>query len=240
VKRVMVDEVPEVGSCFAPEPHEAHHLIRVRRIERGETVEVLDGRGGLARAEVVWVSKRTLELRVTDHPGEIRESSLRLTLAVAIPAQLSTVDGVLPGIAQLGVDRVFLVPTAFGGRIKKDRERYLGRLVSIAANALKQCGRTRLPELVIAPDLETLAAHMGEQNDHNILFHPGPSEADPEPGLASLGLAIGPEGGFSDDEVALLCAHGFRRRGLGPRILEMPTAMIGACFWAQERFGDLA
>ena len=239
MKRVLVDRLGEVGTEFEPDPDEAHHLLRVRRIRPGETVEILDGKGGLALGEVITVENRVLRIRLTETLDAVRESPLRLTLAVAVPAQLSTFDGALPSLVQLGVDRIYLVPTAYSGRIKKDAGRYLSRLDSIAANALKQCGRTRAPRISVASDLDSLLARCAVENRLNIVLHPGtssiPSESQPD----AVGLLVGPEGGLTESEVARAREAGFLRRGLGPRILEMPTAMIGACFWAQERFGDL-
>ncbi len=239
MKRILADVLPDVGEVFQPSPEECHHLLKVRRIRVGEVVEVLDGEGGLARGEVRTVGRRQLEIAIMAHASETRESSLTMALAVAIPVQLSTFDAVLPGLVQLGVKRIVLVQTAYSGQIRKDVARYLARLTSIADQSLKQCGRTRRPEILLAGDFEELCAGFAEENALNIVFHPGPTEPMPERPAGPLGLLIGPEGGFTEPEVTHAREAGFLRRGLGPRILKMETALVGACFWAQDRFGDL-
>lgn len=239
MKRVLVREIPEVGTVFQPDTEEAHHLLRVRRIQSGETVEILDGRGGLSRGRVALADKRILEIEVVEPLPDPRESTLRLELAVAVPVQISTFDALLPALVQLGIDRINLVATDYSGRLKKDPIRYFERLRIIALQALKQCGRTRCPDIEFAGDLGALCDRFSADNEANIVFHPGPRDALPEVSLSSLGLLVGPEGGFSDDEVALARSNRFRRCGLGPRILRTETAVVGACFWAQARFGDL-
>jgi 16S rRNA (uracil1498-N3)-methyltransferase len=236
MKRILIEAIPAVGSTFAPPEEERHHLQDVRRVREGDALELLDGRGGLARATVVAVGRHSLSLEVTEHLNQQRESPLHLALVLAIPSQLSTVDDLLPGLVQLGLNRLTLVPTAWGGRLKKDGDKYLRRLQTIAANALKQCGRTQLPELDLADSWQALLKR--ERNQLELLFHP----ADQAPALPSqtqsVVLWIGPEGGFTPEEVAEAQAAGIQTRGFGPRILKLETAALATTAWAQSQWGD--
>ncbi len=237
MKRILVDAIPAVGSTFAPPEEERHHLQDVRRVREGGVLELLDGRGGLARATVVAVGRHSLSLEVTEHLNEQRESPLQLALVLAIPSQLSTVDDLLPGLVQLGLNRLTLVPTAWGGRLKKDGDKYLRRLQTIAANALKQCGSTRLPELDLIDSWQALLKR--DRQHLELLFHPTDQKVTLPMQLGSVGLWIGPEGGFTPEEVAEAQAAGIQTRSLGPRILKLETAALATATWAQHQWGDL-
>ncbi|MDJ0838227.1 MAG: RsmE family RNA methyltransferase [Acidobacteriota bacterium] len=239
MKRVLVDRLAPPGQELVPPSDECHHLVRVRRVQAGEKLELLDGKGGLALGEVSAVTRNQITIRVTEHLEETRESPLQLTLGIALPSQLSTFDGVLPGLVQMGVSRIYLAPTDFSGRLKKAPDRYLSRLETIVRQSLKQCGRTMGPEIAILKDWQSLCARMAEENQVNLVYHPVEETSETPDTLTRLGLLIGPEGGFSDKEIEITRDHGFLVKGLGPRILKMETALIAVAAWAQSRYGDL-
>ena len=237
--RVLADELPEPGGEWTPSDEEAHHLVRVRRVKPGQAVEVIDGQGGAVRGVIAQVSKRSASIQIKERIDEQRESSLDLTIVAAIPVQANTFDAALPGLVQLGVIRIILTPTAYGGKLKKDLTRYSQRLQDIAANALKQSGRLVMPGFTFYQSWEETCRRLAQQAGLKLLFHPNSEEVQVTDKVTAVTLCIGPEGGFSDEEVALAQTHSIQTQGLGPRILKMETALIGATFWAQQRFGDL-
>jgi len=238
MKRMLLTSIPEVGVRVRPDSGESHHLLKVRRAKAGEILEVMDGKGGLARAQLL-VEGREVALRIVERLEEVRESPLCLTLGLAIPSQASVFDTALPGLVQLGVNRIMLAPTDFGGRLKKGGDRYAERLHTICVQSLKQCGRTRIPEILFLSDWATLCQEMMGGNDGVVLFHPMKERVELKAKPVNLGMLIGPEGGFSPEEVDHARSQGIEIQGLGPRILKMETAMVGACFWAQRAYGDL-
>lgn len=244
MKRARVSPLPRVGADLVLEAGESHHLAGVLRSEVGERIELIDGAGGLALAEITACRKKRVAVRILEKPVISRESPLHLELVLAIPHQLSTVDQLLPGLVQLGVDRIWLATCAYSGRIKKDGERYLARLHEIALQALKQSGRLVPPNIELAPNWDGLCRDLKNRLDRIILFHPGyprmGAGMSPTENGGSLALMIGAEGGFSRDEVATAAACGIQIHGLGPRILKLETAAIGACYWAQQQLGDLS
>src|SRR3954451_5694044 len=82
---------------------EARHLARVRRVGVGEVVEVFDGRGFASRAEVVSIGKHEVELTPLGPPLPDRESSVHLTLAMAVPKG-DRFDWLVEKATELGVD----------------------------------------------------------------------------------------------------------------------------------------
>lgn len=238
MKRVIAQTLPAIGSQWSPASDEAHHLIRVRRCKPGEEIEILDGRGGLALGRVVALDKRQLTLEILDHPDVLRESPLHLEIAAALPVQQSTLDAALPGLVQLGMNRLYVCLTEYSGRLKKDAGKYLLRLENIAQQSLKQCGRLVLPEIRLVENWRDLCGAMVESNQANLLLHPVERRSETPSELTRLGLLIGPEGGFSTGEVQTAVDAGIQLKGLGPRILKQETALIGAAHWAQAVYGD--
>lgn len=239
MKRLLLPAIPEEGARFQPPEDERRHVQDVRRTKEGEILEILDGKGGVARARVVATSRHQMTLEVEAHLQELRDSPLHLEVAVALPVQRSTFDATLPGLVQLGANRIYLVPTEFGGRIKKDEAKYAKRLDTIATQSLKQCGRLIAPEVIITKSFDALLEQMNQPEQTNILLHPVQEPATMPASADRIGLLIGPEGGFSEPEVTQAQEHGILLKGLGPRILKLETAAIGATYWAQSQYGDL-
>lgn len=241
MKRLLVETIPAVGMLANVPADEVHHLLKVRRVKDEDTVELLDGRGSRALASFKPIDRRRAEIRVLELLDDPRESPLHLALFTAIPESLNTLDTSLPGAVQLGVQRVVLVPTEYGGRVKKDPQRYLARLGEIARQSLKQCGRSWVPNIEIA-DSFTVALKDCQQHDLNVILHPGPTDALSQAGtVGKLSLWVGPEGGFSPQEIAQWRDGGCGPvLSLGPRILKMETAVIGATFYMQRCYGDLS
>jgi len=240
MKRVMLGHMPDPGQVIEPDADENHHLMRVRRARLGEEVELIDGKGGLALGRIEELRGKTARIAVLERRQSDRESTLQLVVGLAIPMQIATFDTLLPALVQLGVTKINLVPTAFSGRLKKAADRYLERLSQIAVQALKQSGRLVLPIIEVARDWPALCRTLTGLCDQNLLFHPHRPPGWPaEERLRSLGLLFGPEGGFSEEELAQGIDAGFQTVGLGPRILKMEVAVTGACFQAQYRYGDL-
>jgi 16S rRNA (uracil1498-N3)-methyltransferase len=110
---------------------------------------------------------------------------------------------------------------------------------AVAVNACEQCGRARLPVLETPV---TLVSYLGDSTPtlHRLVLEP-----DGEPGGLPVSLegpvdiAIGPEGGFADDELEAFRLAGFIGVRLGPRILRTETAAIAALTWLQTRYGDM-
>jgi 16S rRNA (uracil1498-N3)-methyltransferase len=140
---------------------------------------------------------------------------------------------------EVGVRSIRLVRAqrAEGGEPSPDR---LDRLRRIAREAARQSGRTIVPDLTAAQDLQ------GIDTAGTDAFVLDPRSGAPPlaqllsgAGAGAGSILIGPEGGLEDGEVAQLEADGWRRAGLGPRILRTETAGIVACALLLHTWGDL-
>lgn len=240
MKRVLVDRVAGIGERIAVPAEEAHHLTRVRRSDDGEPVEALDGCGNAVRGQLL-ISGKQVFVVVEEPVTRNRETPGSLSLVLGLPSSRQTIDQILPGLVQLGVQQVHLVPVEYGGRIKGDKEKYLRRLEEIARQSLKQSGRLVTPQIQIHKHWQALVSALQTQGEHHWLCHP---TGDPIHGLprieraATVTIYIGPEGGFSKTEVEQAVAIGIQPIDLGPRILKMETAAVAVAGWLQFQRGS--
>lgn len=223
----------------------AHYVGNVLRREPGDRLEFFDGTGNLASVEILRVADEiTVEIvEFTQAPR--RESPIETILFQAIPKGKRW-DWILEKATELGVDAIVPLESEHtvvqipADRLRRRRDRWDKKLSSAA----RQCQRTVIPSIVDpAPIADAMADH---DCDIHLVAHPGEdaptvgealdrAEAD----IDSVGIWIGPEGGFSDDEVSELEDQGMARITLGPRILRADTAGIAALTLVQASCGDL-
>lgn len=219
-----------------------HHLARVLRVRAGDTITLFDGRGREADARVVrlWEDELLVEVGVV---RTVSRPSVALTLIIGL-LKGERMDWVIQKATELGVARILPVATTNavvkleGTRAADRRERW-GK---IAAEAARQCGRADVPDVADIASFATVAAT--SQAGFRVLFH----EVEPRIPLRTLLpnepptewlAAVGPEGGFTVDEVSAARANGFAVAGLGPRILRAETAAIAALAVLGFAVGDL-
>jgi len=202
---------------------EAHHLAAVCRLRPGAAVVLFNGDGQEYPATVVTVGKRQVTLDAGQPRRPAREVGHRIVAACPLPrGDRSQV--VIEKLTELGATE--FVPLQTARSIIQPREAKLDKLQRYAIEASKQCGRNvlmRVGPLVAWPDLladATLPAR-------RVLGHPGGRPLTrPGEGSGDVLLAVGPEGGFTDDEVAMAREAGWNVVALGPRILRVETALL--------------
>lgn len=203
---------------------EAHHLLHVMRAQPGDEVTLLDGSGAEFAARITKCSRREVALDILARQSIDREVAAAVTLAVALPKG-DRQRWLVEKATELGVARIVPLITARG--VAQPTPSALEKLRRTVIEASKQCGRNRLLE--IAPP-QTLADQISATPPgiRRWLAHPGgPLLADMTSGEAvATCAAIGPEGGFSDEEIAQATAQGWDLVSLGPRILRIETAAL--------------
>lgn len=240
VTRVHVDAVLREGDTIALPDASAAHLVRVLRLQAGDTCVVFDGRGHEADAQLVAIDKRGASVRIDAVRTPSNESPLRITLLQGV-ARGEKMDLILQKGTELGV--VAFVPV-FSDRseVKLEGDRAAKRLEhwrGVVTSACEQSGRAVLPQ-VFAP--QPLASPMATlASTTRLLLDPLASmncrtaiTADQR----DIVLAVGPEGGWSPQDHALLASHGFAGVRLGPRILRTETAGLAAIAALQALHGD--
>ncbi len=206
---------------------EFHHFAHVMRRRKGEEVELVNGQGTLAHAIVQDLFKDHALLVIHDVYAA-SPSKIRVILAQALP-KLNRLDFILEKGTELGVDEFWLFPGQYS--VKKDLlPHQLERCRSLMIAAMKQCGRLFLPTLMTKPVLEKWPPLSG-----TAFFGDIQTEAVPffvkwqqTPLISPILFFIGPESGFSENEIAELNNRGAQGVKLHPNILRTDTAPLMA------------
>lgn len=229
----------ERGVTIALSPEEAHHVHRVLRLAPGAALRVFDGAGAEWSGVVSSATSREVVVRLVEPYDEpALDPSLPVVLLQGW-CRPERADWIVQKATELGAASIGLLRAerAEGGRPSPAR---LERWRRIAIEACKQCGRRRVPAVEVVDELPELPAG-------TLGMMPDPAPAHPSLGrlLASerprpVMLAIGPEGGFTAEELSRATARGFALVSLGPRTLRAETAAIAALTIVAHRLSDLA
>jgi 16S rRNA (uracil1498-N3)-methyltransferase len=214
------------GSSVTIEGEEFAHLVHVMRKHEGDEIRVVDGRGNAYDVTLGPLKKKAAAGTITAVYPHHNEPSLGVALAVAVLKNPSKFDFLVEKVTELGVTEIIPLRTerTIPFHAKADRWRKL------AVAAMKQSCRSFLPEVRDLTTLEDLIGRV-EQFDLKLLAHERAAEALPLPEVRRVRSAIilvGPEGGFSEEEVARCTAAGFLLFSLGERRLRTETAAIVA------------
>jgi len=203
---------------------EARHLTSVMRASVGNEVTLFDGGGAEFMARIGAISRHSVRLDILERLEISRELPFSLSVAIALPKG-DRQKWLIEKTTELGVTR--LIPLITERGVAQPVESALDRLRRGVIEASKQCGRNRLMEIAAPrPAVELFAdpaiadtrliAHLGGQALNSTQFRPD----------ASLIVAVGPEGGFTEREQEQFGA--VPRVAVGPFVLRAETAAIAA------------
>jgi 16S rRNA (uracil1498-N3)-methyltransferase len=240
--RLFVD-VPLAPGHSLPLPREAaQHALRVLRLQAGDPVTLFNGDGRQYRARLATADPRAASVHIEAAEMPARESCLRITLIQAL-ARGEKMDWIIQKATELGAARILPV-TSGRSEVRLDDARGKKRLEhwrAIAIAACEQCGRNVIPGIAAPESLKAcLAAHPQANTEARWMLHPGGTVRlrDAVPAATEVMLAVGPEGGFSDNDLSALRDAGFRDLALGPRVLRTETAGLAAMAALQAVHGD--
>lgn len=230
--------VPDLRGDREVEIHgeEAHHLFHVLRLGLGDEIVVFDGEGRHFRAVIAGATANfAAAQRLEELPTS--ESPLEITLAVAVPKG-DKMALIVRMLTELGISRVIPLMTertvfssAAAAKDKVERWR------RIALEACKQSGRSQTTK--IEPPISFAELSRLDFPVHRVLITlTGTPTLMPISVPACIAL-IGPEGGWSNDEVEWATANGFQKLSLGPRTLRTETAAVTVASVLQWELGDL-
>ncbi len=199
------------------------HLFRARRLAVGDRVRAVDGAGRARWAEVESVDRRSGVLRLGGE-APANEPAYRLELLVATPKK-ERASWLVEKATEVGVSAVRFVGSERSPRDWGAGTR--GRLLRMAAAAVEQCGRSRLPEVTGVHEWAEVPGLLDGLSDRWVLHTvdaTGAGPTFPPPESSAGAVLIGPEGGWTDAEAGELLALGCRPVHLGERVLRVETA----------------
>jgi 16S rRNA (uracil1498-N3)-methyltransferase len=235
--RLFVDG-PLAAGAEITLPEAADRHARVRRVQPGDRLTLLDGHGAEWPASVLAVARGAIRVRLGEPQLVDRELALPVTLAVVVPAN-ERMDWLVEKATELGA--AALQPLQAGRsvlRLAGERAaRRQAHWQAIVHAACEQCGRTR--PMAVAPLRElpewlaTLPPAPGPHDEARWVLDFA-DDARPPGGFerpAAITALSGPEGGLAPAELRAARAAGFRPLTLGPRVLRAETAPLALLAW---------
>lgn len=215
--RVFCSELPEAGGIVELDGREKEHLFKVFRARKGDVVQLLDGRGGIADGEVV--SSGTV---MVSRKSRVPEPQEKLHLCCAMPKK-QKLDALLKQAAELGVWSIRPLrcerSVAEGG----SRERWQLHLIE----ACKQSGNPFLPQITAECGVAEMLDKLNEENIDVYYGSVTPCKGDRSGEInKEKAIFIGPEGGFTPAELSLIEQKGGKALNFGPYTLRLETAAV--------------
>jgi 16S rRNA (uracil1498-N3)-methyltransferase len=237
--RLFIDAPLQAGARIALDRGQANYLLNVLRLKAGESVLIFNGQDGEWRAEVEVEGRKAAGLVCVELTRE-QGAAPDIIYAFA-PLKHARLDYMVQKAVEMGagVLQPILTRRTQASRVNLERMR------SNAVEAAEQCGILSIPEVREEENLERFLK--GLEKDRLVVFcDENAPVSNPVEALAKLGnnqaglaVIVGPEGGFTDQERALVAAH---ERcvcvSLGPRILRADTAAVAALAIVQAVLGD--
>ena len=232
--RFYASDAHDVGSEIALPDDEAQHLSRVLRLQAGDSLAVFNGNGLEFAATVAAVTKSRVTVRLEASVAAKPELPIALTLAQAV-LKGDKMDAVVRDAVMLGFSAVQPIVTertevSLAALSRGDRRERWHR---IAVSSAKQCGRAVVPVIAPAVSFEGLASLAHLPSPLFLLVEPGASAATTAvdgvdgPAPAAATVIVGPEGGWTVDEVRRCAGHA-HPLGLGPLTLRADAAAVVA------------
>lgn len=230
------------------------HAVQVLRLNKDDPLTLFNGEGGEYLAKMVEVKKRRSTVFITSFDPVDRESSLKITLILAV-IKPEKMDFAIQKAVEMGVSKIQPLYTQRSViKLKANRlDKKMHHWQGVINSACEQSGRTVIPHIVEPVNLDTCLNHLSVTDSLNLAMLPGTSpnlnqiEMNIEAGdnKKSVTLMIGPEGGFTQDEEQQMFGGlegndtNITGVSFGPRILRAETAVIAGITACQLRWGDL-
>lgn len=233
------------GGRITIDTEDVQHITKVLRLSEGDVITVSDSTGTDYEAEILELSKSSVQCGILSEKKNDSESNISVTIYQALPKG-TKMEYIIQKNTELGV--VKIVPCALTRCVVKldgkDAKKKCERWQKIADEAAKQSGRGVIPEI---GDVIGFKEAVEEMKKSDLYFVPYESEENT--GLKSIlkdrtdavniSFMIGPEGGFAPEEIAYIDEKGIKRVTLGPRILRTETAGEATLSMVMYELGDM-
>ncbi len=238
LKGLLEDEVTITGD-------DAQHLMYAMRAKAGDEVVLVDDTGAVGRMELTGFTADSVTMHLVERLEADTEPPIDLVLAQCLPKG-DKLELIIQKAVELGA--IAVQPLASRNCVVRyDAKKAAAkqkRWQKIAEEAAKQCGRTRVPEVL---SVRPLADWLKQPAESALLFCYENEDQQPIKAVLRalledvhrITVLIGPEGGFSLPEAAAITEAGGQSVTLGPRILRAETAAIAAMSIVQYEKGDL-
>ncbi|MCH7926722.1 MAG: 16S rRNA (uracil(1498)-N(3))-methyltransferase [Candidatus Dadabacteria bacterium] len=214
------------------------HIVKVLRIKPDNKIILFDSKGTEYDCIVKDIFNKELVVEIINKYEINRESHLNISLFQGI-TKGDKMDLIVQKATELGVNSIYPVATE---RSEVRNTNKISRWQKIADESIKQCGRTNSHS--VNTEIKFNELFDIQKSDLNLIFYENEKSLKIKnlknnKNINSVSILIGPEGGFSENEVKIAELNNFKSIGVGPRILRSETASIAAITLLQHHFGDI-
>ncbi|HHW56227.1 MAG TPA: 16S rRNA (uracil(1498)-N(3))-methyltransferase [Clostridia bacterium] len=244
MRKIFIDKGNIKGKLAYIKGEDYHHLVTVLRLKRGDKIIASDGLTEYD-AYIEEIKKGKLILFLEGELESNAESPLEISLFQGLPKS-DKLEFIIQKGTEIGVKRFIPVITQFSVvDIKKANiDKKIDRWRKISEEACKQSGRTSVPEICVPILFEEA---IGQVNEFDLCIIPYEKEEKIRlkeilqnvKENKKIAIFIGPEGGFSQQEIELALKKGIKPVSLGPRILRTETAAIVVSSIVMYELGDI-
>lgn len=235
--RLYISDELAVGKTITLNEEQSHYLKNVVKYTVGESINCFDNKNGDFLCNITEINKKSITLTVV---GKTKEFSLCPDIWLLFaPLKKDKTDFVIEKATELGCRKIIPTITRYTITNNIKTERYIAQSIEAA----EQCRRTDLPEISTPQKIEDILTTWDSSRtlyfmDETLQSRPF-SEVLKKTTSSKSAILIGPEGGFSPEELTLLRNHPFAIGStLGPRILRAETAAAAALSCWQMLVGD--
>ncbi len=204
---------------------QAHHLSRVMRAQPGDKVTLFDGVGTEHTATIRESTKKEVHLDIESTRTFPDPNAPPITVAVALPKG-ERQRFLVEKLVELGANHLIPLQTARG--VAQPTDKALDRITKHIIEATKQCRRAWLMTVDAPRSLQQLAAEYHGFAGERLIADPYSQQPLAAASLEGTIVAVGPEGGFNDDEVLMLEASAWNKATFSPNVLRIETAATAA------------
>ena len=208
---------------------ESHHAIHVLRLQQNDIVSVSNGKGNVFVGSIEEIQKKGCSITIQDEKPLVDNSAKGFHLAISPTKSMDRIEWIVEKCTELGIEQITFLKSRYSER----KDLNLAKLQAVAAGAMKQSQRAYLPILTeMIPfmdfvkrkpvDMQTFIACQYESIGVNEWVKKLPLHA-------TNCIMIGPEGGFSEEEVIFAIQNNIQPISLGENRLRTETAAVSAC-----------
>lgn len=222
---------PEIETTHTLSEEESAHAVRVLRYTAGDMLHIADGHGMVYEARITNPHPKHCEVEILKREQQVKHHQGDVHIAVAPTKNIERIEWMVEKCTEIGVDTITPLLCHYSERkqIRTDR------IAKIILSAAKQSLSAYIPQLNELTSFKDCILSATEERRY--IAHSSPwidkrdlrDELRKSPDASSTIVLIGPEGGFSDEEVRLAMEHGFVPVSLGEARLRTETAAIVAC-----------
>ncbi|MDE5594044.1 MAG: 16S rRNA (uracil(1498)-N(3))-methyltransferase [Muribaculaceae bacterium] len=220
---------PDINqSTFLPES-DSQHCCRVLRMQAGDCIEIVDGRGALYKCRIATAHNKRTEVEIIERIDLPPVWQYNITVAVAPTKHLDRMEWLVEKLVEIGVNRIVPIRCMRSERKELKTE----RLEKIAVSAMKQSLKAVVPRIDEMMSLQSFLTSVDKSDQRFVAYCDDWVERrllarEYRPG-SSVTVLIGPEGDFSPEEIKMTIDDGFVPVTLGDNRLRTETAALVAC-----------